>query len=797
MGTELVRGVSGLRRTQPEIPNTEPRSAVRANKWAEKRLPDLYTPYADRGRRGGFIALRGNRLPPTSKKGKRRLRVRTTKGREKRSADRTERHSQRKHAPSSGQTSHGRKVPDQLEEQRREQQCSVEGVEVRHQARSSGQEVILSMYLAAHPEVLASAETILELGSGSGLVGIAAAKLCGQPGKVVMTDHNENVLELLQENIDSNFEEGEERPTCEFLDWCMGVERFKKRYGTFDVVLGADIVYSERTIMPMLSTARTLLAEKPSSVFLLVYVGRLKVYDEMFRECSSECQLHCTEVKLDSIPGAADIQDDSAMLHKIRVIVLRHKAFLDRSLDLLVAETLERVRTVEVEDTADSEGAAIKNPGPSDVVADESTEYDRFPISDHSSTPQFSEPKDPSTISDENDEHTPFIDETENPSDCNVIVPLKHIATEALVDAAEDRLPAESNCNVMEDNGEVAHNFGTDSVGGNSLDESSAKKDNDLSGLPGTDEGGETPTVTAPTGGRSSTHAGTDIPTDDREMKSQRKERISVIPTVMAASEAEEKPPIVNGALTAAELPSIQVTSTEDVVCLISDVETEKYVVEGSDRANVDDLTPMSEEPYEANLVVGSGLKDLPDLASNSDDTIEAVVVADRVDDVPNEAGLDVDIYTGKPPVTATVHCDARDRTSTKFNQESTSMTKSENCRKSDDDMSMSKIQPLDEEVSGIETEASLFGPSKSLESTQGGDRKLKSFDETTLLEDVGSMQLCSVSGGDDEIIYHVGDGENETRFDTDKKIRMVMLQKNNSRQCQMMALIKTMKRQP
>ncbi|XP_019629577.1 PREDICTED: uncharacterized protein LOC109473885 isoform X2 [Branchiostoma belcheri] len=420
---------------------------------------------------------------------------------------------------------------------------------------------ILSMYLAAHPEVLASAETILELGSGSGLVGIAAAKLCGQPGKVVMTDHNENVLELLQENIDSNFEEGEERPTCEFLDWCMGVERFKKRYGTFDVVLGADIVYSERTIMPMLSTARTLLAEKPSSVFLLVYVGRLKVYDEMFRECSAECQLHCTEVKLDSIPGAADIQDDSAMLHKIRVIVLRHKAFLDRSLDLLVAETLERVRTVEVEDTADSKGAEIKNPVPSDVdvVVDESTEYDRFPISDHSSTPQCSGSKDPSaTPSNENDGHTPVIDETENPSDCNVIVPLKHIAIEALVDAAEDRLPVESNCNVMEDNGEVAHNFGTDIVGGNSQNESSAKKDNDLSGLPGTDEGGEAPTMTAPAGCHSSTHPGTDIPKDDRELKSQGKERISVIPTVMAASEAEEKPPIVNGALTA-ELPSIQV----------------------------------------------------------------------------------------------------------------------------------------------------------------------------------------------------------------------------------------------
>ncbi|XP_066290537.1 uro-adherence factor A-like isoform X2 [Branchiostoma lanceolatum] len=610
---------------------------------------------------------------------------------------------------------------------------------------------ILSMYLAAHPEVLTAADAIVELGSGPGLAGIAASKLCGRPSKVFMTDHNENVLELLQENIESNFGEGEDRPTCEFLDWCTGVERFKKRYGTFDVVLGADIVYSERTIMPMLSTVRALLAEKPSSVFLLVYVGRLKVYDEMFRECSTECQLHCTEVALDSIPGAADIQDDNAMLHKIRVIVVRHKEFMDRSLDLLVAQTLEGVQTLEVEDTADNklaqQGAEVENPDLNDGVAEESTKYDIFPIADNISKPQSSGPKEPPATSDGHDEYSTIIDGTTGRQpDCRVIVPLKHIAAEALVDLAEETLPAQPN------SGEVMHSFSTVSVGGNSQAESITKKENDLSVLPKTDEA---PAMMASAGCHEA--AGKDIP-----MKSLTKADIPVISTVEAVCEAEGKPPIVKGALTADEPPSIQVTSTENVVGLLSNLETEKTavgsVVEGSDKI-VDDFEPKPGEPSPNDEVICSSRES----TSNSGDTIDAEAVADMLDDLLNEAVLAVGICTGQPSVsiTETVRCAAPNRVDAKFNQEeeSASITKSENDRQSND-ITLTKSEPLGENVSEVESEVSLFTASKSLDSTQNDGRNL-----------VQSNKSCSDFGGEDEINYHVNNCNNETRFDTDKKV--------------------------
>eukprot|EP00058_Branchiostoma_floridae_P019166 XP_002604655.1 hypothetical protein BRAFLDRAFT_126793 [Branchiostoma floridae] len=627
------------------------------------------------------------------------------------------------------------------------------------------------MYLAAHLEILTSADAIIELGSGPGLAGIAAAKLCGQPSKVFMTDHNENVLELLQENIDSNFEEGEDRPTCEFLDWNTGVERFKKRYGTFDVVLGADIVYSERTILPMLSTARALLAEKPSSVFLLVYVGRLKVYDDMFRECSTECQLHCTEVKLDSIPGASDIRDDSAMLHKIRVIVLRHKEFLDRSLDLLVAETREGVETLKVEDTDDNKlvqpAAEVENPGLNDGMADESKEYDRFPIADHSGNQQSPWSKEPFATVDGHDECSTIIDETiESPTDCKAIVPLKDIAAEALIDAAEESAPAKPNCSVRDDNGKTIHNHGTDSVGCNSQAESNAKNENDLSVWPGTE--------TAPAGfGGSPEASGKGIPKDGREMpeeKSQMKEEadsydmdIPVISTTMAVSEAEEKPPIVNGALTADELPSIQVTSKEDVVSLTSDVETEKMAVgsvaEDSGRVNVDDFVTKSEESSQNDRVVCSELKVSQESASSSNDTTDEVFEADRSDDLPNETGQAVGIFTSQTYVsnTETVGCEARDRFDTKVNQDvqSTCVDNSVNGTQSDD-ITMTKSEPLSEELSGNGSEISLFTACEPV-------------DKTSLSKGTGSMELYSDFGNDDEINYHVHNGNNETRFDTDK----------------------------
>jgi len=54
-------------------------------------------------------------------------------------------------------------------------------------------------------DVCRGVTSVLELGAGTGLVGLTAAMLVEEGSRVVLTDYNERVMELLQRNVDINF----------------------------------------------------------------------------------------------------------------------------------------------------------------------------------------------------------------------------------------------------------------------------------------------------------------------------------------------------------------------------------------------------------------------------------------------------------------------------------------------------------------------------------------------------------------------------------------------------------------
>lgn len=121
--------------------------------------------------------------------------------------------------------------------------------------------VVLCMYLELGAVEL-KGRKVIELGAGTGLVGIVAALLGAH---VTITDR-EAALELLSANVDANLP-----PLCRRLavvselTWGQGLERFPE--GGFDVVLGADIVYLEESFPSLLRTLEYLCSER--SVVLL------------------------------------------------------------------------------------------------------------------------------------------------------------------------------------------------------------------------------------------------------------------------------------------------------------------------------------------------------------------------------------------------------------------------------------------------------------------------------------------------------------------------------------------------
>ncbi|KAK9905522.1 hypothetical protein WJX75_001518 [Coccomyxa subellipsoidea] len=131
-----------------------------------------------------------------------------------------------------------------------------------------------SMRLLCSP----SASTDFDL-TGLGLPGILCAKFC----PVILTDHNDVVLRVLQKNADLN-----SRPhtiRCRQLDWSADAGTFSNilaespnRQG-FELLLGSDVAYSLKALPSLFRAASLLLSKQSHSVFLLGYVSRAASID--------------------------------------------------------------------------------------------------------------------------------------------------------------------------------------------------------------------------------------------------------------------------------------------------------------------------------------------------------------------------------------------------------------------------------------------------------------------------------------------------------------------------------------
>ncbi|GAA5933254.1 hypothetical protein JCM3775_002586 [Rhodotorula graminis] len=132
--------------------------------------------------------------------------------------------------------------------------------------------IALSNHLIAAPHVLERSSRIIELGAGVGLLSLVAARLwraAGRRGRIVATDVDEKVLDVLTSNLELN--ELDDLARCSKLDWELAAdldahgdelsqwERQAFDDGRAELILGADIVYDPSLAVLLAATLAWLL----------------------------------------------------------------------------------------------------------------------------------------------------------------------------------------------------------------------------------------------------------------------------------------------------------------------------------------------------------------------------------------------------------------------------------------------------------------------------------------------------------------------------------------------------------
>ena len=118
-----------------------------------------------------------------------------------------------------------------------------------------------------------------QLGAGLGMCGIVASKLGARC--VTLTDGDTDTLARMRDNVEANGCSTKNNNTtttmeCHQLIWGQHLDRFQERHGTFDLILGSDIIYVEEILEPLWNTVDCLLRGGPhgGGAFWLAYARR-------------------------------------------------------------------------------------------------------------------------------------------------------------------------------------------------------------------------------------------------------------------------------------------------------------------------------------------------------------------------------------------------------------------------------------------------------------------------------------------------------------------------------------------
>lgn len=124
---------------------------------------------------------------------------------------------------------------------------------------------------------------IVELGAGSGLLGLALLKSSERIPSYTFTDYSPMILNLLMQNASLNFsdEELERRMKIEELDW----NQFSSVENNYDLILAADVVYDPSVIDSLVKTISILLESNRTCVAYVANAIRNPTTYDQFLQC--------------------------------------------------------------------------------------------------------------------------------------------------------------------------------------------------------------------------------------------------------------------------------------------------------------------------------------------------------------------------------------------------------------------------------------------------------------------------------------------------------------------------------
>ena len=126
-------------------------------------------------------------------------------------------------------------------------------------------------------EALIVGKDVIELGSGTGCVGLCASALGAK--KVMLTDIGSVLTHCTMRNLESNSLKGE----CEVLDWRSFSESNGECFvGGFDVILASDCVWLKELVLPFFRTLSILMKRKSGCIALLGQMERAKEDSQVF-----------------------------------------------------------------------------------------------------------------------------------------------------------------------------------------------------------------------------------------------------------------------------------------------------------------------------------------------------------------------------------------------------------------------------------------------------------------------------------------------------------------------------------